>query len=652
MSRSDLFGVLIGLSKVLRSVSPPLKSQVVVTDLPLVKPLSETIKDLKPAIQHLEKNLKETLKNPSKIEGNPPVIIGEKELLRNKEIVVNREILSSEEISDQKDFLKDVVVKLDAEKEQINLQKDVKVKDLLRRNGEKTDLLKDVRMDGLKKDQEINTINNGINNVNAFNGNNMIKANLEDAVRPLESDAANPSLNEGHERISLLHQSAKEVAVPASRFTRLLNYGGLVAGIGAGALGEGLKRVLGSGENVGGSLFVSEANAERLVSTLSRMRGAALKLGQLLSMQDNKSIPPQIRDILERVRLSADYMPQRQREKVLIQELGYDWREKFLDFEDKPFSAASIGQVHRATIKGLSGSPEDVVVKVQYPGVAESITTDFSYLKSLLMLSNFLPKGLFLDNTIRISTIELNWECDYLREAKYSNIFRDLLKTNPDFGVPYYVPELTTKRVITLEHMKGVAIDKVADMDLETRSWVAERVLELCLKETFEFGVMQTDPNWSNFLFDKKDRKINLIDFGASREFSKTFRDQYLKILLAARDRNQEACEYWSTKIGFLAPEETKMMKDAHVKAVMILGEPFAQDGRVNFGEQDISDRVQQLIPVMLRHRLKPPPDESYSLHRKLSGAFLLCTKLRAQVRCKQVFENVLGNYVFDEENL
>ena len=97
----------------------------------------------------------------------------------------------------------------------------------------------------------------------------------------------------------------------------------------------------------------------------------------------------------------------------MVAELGPDWRANFLKFEEKPFSAASIGQVHRATT--LAGA--DVVVKVQYPGVAESISSDLGYLRSLLTASSFLPKGLFLDNTIKVATSELNWECDYVREG-------------------------------------------------------------------------------------------------------------------------------------------------------------------------------------------------------------------------------------------
>jgi aarF domain-containing kinase len=165
--------------------------------------------------------------------------------------------------------------------------------------------------------------------------------------------------------------------------------------------------------------------------------------------------------------------------------------------------------------------------------------------------------------------------------------------------------------------------------------------------------------------------QINLIDFGATREFSKEFMDMYVRILKTAQTGDEKECAHWSTEIGFLTGEETKVfiisfkpclstqhgkksthlfyqaMVDAHVKAVMILGEPFRQEGIIDFGSQDMSPRVQELIPIMLKHRLRPPPDETYSLHRKLSGAFLLCTKLRAKISCKQVFDDIYSQYEF-----
>lgn len=153
-----------------------------------------------------------------------------------------------------------------------------------------------------------------------------------------------------------LNDQSREVKVPSSRLGRLASYGGLAAGLGIGALGEITRRTLGlgaSGKLTGDAApafldsnpFLTEANAERIVKTLCKVRGAALKIGQMMSIQDNSLVNPQLQKIFERVRQSADFMPVRQMHGVLVQELGPDWRDKFLDFQDKPFAAASIGNL-------------------------------------------------------------------------------------------------------------------------------------------------------------------------------------------------------------------------------------------------------------------------------------------------------------------
>ena len=90
-----------------------------------------------------------------------------------------------------------------------------------------------------------------------------------------------------------------------------------------------------------------------------------------------------------------------------------------------------------------------------------------------------------------------------------------------------------------------------------------------------------------------------------------------------------------------------QVMEKAHVDSVMILGEAFASTGPFDFGLQTTSDRIRELVPVMLKHRLTPPPEESYSLHRKMAGSFLLCTKLRARILCKPLFDDIYSNYKF-----
>ncbi len=183
-------------------------------------------------------------------------------------------------------------------------------------------------------------------------------------------------------------QTGKENTVPSSRVGRVAAFGSLGVGLGLGTLAEASRRVVGLSDP-NSNLVLSEANAERIVQTLCRVRGAALKIGQMLSIQDETLISPEVSKIFERVRQSADFMPTWQMERVMVSEFGTDWRQKFASFEDQPFAAASIGQVHRAVL------PDDraVAVKIQYPGVAKGIKSDISNLLGLLKVANILPEG-------------------------------------------------------------------------------------------------------------------------------------------------------------------------------------------------------------------------------------------------------------------
>lgn len=432
--------------------------------------------------------------------------------------------------------------------------------------------------------------------------------------------------------------------MPSSPLARVLGFGRLAATLAVGSVSDALGRAWHgaspSSSSPDGppqlhSALLTEANAERLAVALCGMRGAALKLGQMLSIQDESVIPPQISKALERVRQGADVMPASQLNKMMTQQLGDDWRTRVASFDEEPMAAASIGQVHRAQLH----DGRWVAMKIQYPGVAKSINSDIDNLMRLARLTDILPRGLYVEEAVRVAKAELALECDYRWEAQAQQRFGVLLKDDPAFLVPDVVPELCTSAVMTSVLAPGVAIDQTRGLSQEERDHIGTQLLRLTLRELFEFRFMQTDPNFANFLYDAATRKLTLIDFGAAKEYPPEFVDQYLSMVAACAKRDREGVLTTSRALGFLTGDESAVMLDAHCEAAFVVGLPFATPGAYDFSQNSgMTRRVGELGAVMLKYRLKPPPEYSYSLHRKLSGAFLTCMRIGARVPCHDLF--------------
>ncbi|XP_076647594.1 ubiquinone biosynthesis protein COQ8, mitochondrial [Halictus rubicundus] len=445
-----------------------------------------------------------------------------------------------------------------------------------------------------------------------------------------------------------LSPNAKAQKVPSTRLQRMVSFGTLGVGLGVGTVAEYTRRTLGFKKQSLGetfdSMFLTKANAERIVSTLCKVRGAALKIGQILSIQDETIISPELQKIFERVRQSADFMPAWQVEKVLASELGHDWRNKLATFEEKPFAAASIGQVHHGTL--FNG--QDVAIKIQYPGVAMGIESDVENLVGVMKIWNIFPKGMFIDNLVEVANRELAWEVDYVREAECTRRYKKFTEPYKEYCVPGVIDELSTGQVFTTELVEGIPVDKCINLDMETREHICRLIMRLCLKELFVFRYMQTDPNWSNFFYNTDTRQLVLLDFGACREYNKSFMDKYIRIIYAASEGDRNTILNLSREMGFLTGYESKIMEEAHVDAVMVLGQVFDKKYKYyDFGGQDVTNKMQSLVPTILDNRLCPPPEEIYSLHRKLSGIFLLCAKLQVKINCRDMFREVYENYKF-----
>ena len=193
------------------------------------------------------------------------------------------------------------------------------------------------------------------------------------------------------------------------------------------------------------------------------------------------------------------------------------------------------------------------------------------------------------------------WECDYEREAECSERFAALVADTEMLNIPDVIHEASASRVLTTVLVQGMTLEKVEQCDQATRDAVAAAMMRVTLRELFEFRFMQTDPNWSNFLYDAPSNQLNLIDFGATIEYDKEFIDNYIEVIHAAATGDEAKCLEWSVATGFLSGGERTIMQRAHVRAVMALGKPFATDDKFDFGEQDVIEEVKSIIPIMLK---------------------------------------------------
>lgn len=247
--------------------------------------------------------------------------------------------------------------------------------------------------------------------------------------------------------------------------------------------------------------------------------------------------------------------------------MGPDWQDSFTSFSRTPFASASIGQVHKATLSpslSPTGKPMEVAVKIQFPNIMNSIESDLSYVRWLLTAGRVLPPGMFLEKSAAALGEELRLECDYKREAESLQKFYTGLTGKEADRQKFQVPWVwtgSTREVLVMEFLPGRAIGRISTekMSQTERDDIASRVLELCLRELFELRMMQTDPNWSNFLWNEKERRLGLVDFGATREYSAEFMDGWLKLLQSAADNDYDGCVEGSLRLGYLTGKEEKV---------------------------------------------------------------------------------------------
>ncbi len=377
-------------------------------------------------------------------------------------------------------------------------------------------------------------------------------------------------------------------------------------------------------------MLLTPSNAMRLADRLSHLRGAAMKLGQMISMDSGDFLPPELGQILARLRDGAHQMPPQQLQRVLAAEWGRDWRTRFARFDATPIAAASIGQVHRA----LTHDGRELAIKIQYPGVRESISADVDNVATLLRVSGLLPNELDIVPLLAEAKSQLHEETDYEREGSQMEAYRHRLADRDEFIVPTLDREFTTQRALAMTFVAGRPIESVADAAQDERDRVTERIIDLVLDELFDLGVMQTDPNFANYRYQPDSGQIVLLDFGAAREVSPATADAYRALFVAGLAADRDAVRAAALTAGFLGCAAVDRHRASIDRVIDVIITEIGRPGPLDFADRSFIGVIRDEATTIATDRATwhIPPTDTLFVQRKFSGTALLAARLRARV--------------------
>lgn len=427
--------------------------------------------------------------------------------------------------------------------------------------------------------------------------------------------------------------------------TSLFNRGAKLMGLASKVALEEVSSRLKTWESEKEKLISKIQLTQDIVKTLSELKGASMKLGQLLSLDLGDYLPPELVKILGELHQKSTFLSYAVIEDILKKEL-LDKFHEFSEISQQPIAAASIGQVHKAKIDN-----KDVVIKIQYPGIADSIPSDIKILELILKQLMVITGKSKTDISPLLKEIKevLLREVDYKNELLMHKKYRDAF-VDKEFVIPEPFEGYSTSKILVQEFISGISItDWIKERpSQEKRYKVADLLMKLYLDEIFLYHLVQTDPNPGNFLMTPED-KIVLIDFGAVKEYEPTFVEGYRKILLASYNKDEALILTESYKVQFIDERESDEVKKIYLEMMDYLSSPFRQDSYFDFSDKEFFNRSRDIsIQMSMKCRYSPPPKDLIFLHRKLAGIFIFIKKLDVKIKLKDYWHYVEGASVHE----
>lgn len=429
-----------------------------------------------------------------------------------------------------------------------------------------------------------------------------------------------------------MSNSNEQSSIPKHKITRAANIVGTGAAIGANYLKYKAKSALGDKNS---KEAFHEDTAERTFDTFSKLKGGPLKVAQMLSL-DRNLLPPAYQEQFSKAQYSAPPLSYPLVVKTFKQELGKGPKEIFDQFTQSAVAGASIGQVHEAEKEG-----QRFAVKVQYPGVAESLDSDLKIVRPFairLMSLDAASIDLYL-NEVRERLTE---ETDYLLELRRGQELIAQSSHLENIHFPQYFPAYSTRRILTMEWIDGVHLDEYFNEEhpAEERNRIGQALWDFCHFQVHSLKEFHADPHPGNFLV--KDGQLYVLDFGCVKKLPTWFYEAYFSLMSPQALKDEALFTSLLEKLGLLLEsdgeyERKKLIPIFH-ESVELLSRPFFHE-TFDFGDESYLDEIYEFgertgnDPELKKMTASRGAAHALYLNRTYFGLYNLCGSLRAKVR-------------------
>lgn len=414
----------------------------------------------------------------------------------------------------------------------------------------------------------------------------------------------------------------------SGRLGRFVKMGGLAASITA----DTVKKRIGSAfqneeQKAASARDLVTDSAQKMVRTMGEMKGAAMKVGQMLSVSPG-AMPKELMDELKSLQKDSPPMPYEMVAKEIEKGLGRSLVDAFRFFDPKPLGAASIGQVHEAKL--FDG--RRVAVKVQYPGIADTLESDLKNIYTMMQMGRVVAEKAHLDAVFEELRKGILEEADYLKEADNLRKYGAILREHPRIVVPDVIDELSTQTVLTMTYLEGTKLDEALEkMPEEQKNQVARDFSETFVWMFHERQIIHADPHPGNYLW-MPDGQIGFLDFGCFREFDPDFTDHFLGVLVAKWTHKKAALRPLHDAMGFKAMHGSAGLTNQQLDELTdIVLSPFLYDREFDWGEWEPQKPLEAYVKANLGMLKYAAPAQSIFYFRVCAGIWGFLKRCRAK---------------------